>query len=46
MEAVSISVVGSGYAQSDVGDTLGQSGATTPSDGTGMQVNITEESAA
>ena len=46
IEAVSISVVGSGYDQSDVGDTLAQSGATTPSGGTGMQVNITEVSAA
>ena len=46
IEAVSISVVGSGYDQSDVGDTLAQSGATTPSGGTGMEVNITEVSAA
>ena len=46
IEAVSISVVGSGYDQSDVGDTLDQSGATTPSGGTGMEVNITEVSAA
>ena len=46
IEAVSISVVGSGYDQSDVGDTLTQSGATTPSGGTGMEVSITEVSAA
>ena len=46
IEAVNISVVGSGYDQSDVGDTLGQVGATVPSGGTGIQVNITEVSEA
>jgi len=40
IEAVSISVVGSGYDQSDVGDTLGQSGATTPSGGTGAKLTV------
>ena len=45
IQAVSISAVGSGYDSSDVGDTLGQSGATTPSGGLGIEVNITQVSA-
>ena len=45
IEAVNISVVGSGYDQSDVGDEVAQVGATVPSGGTGVEVEITSVTA-
>jgi len=40
IQAVEITAVGTGYALSEVGDELTQSGATVPSGGTGMKVKI------
>ena len=40
IQAVEITTVGTGYALSEVGDTLAQSGATVPSGGTGMEIKI------
>ena len=40
IQAVEITAVGTGYALSEVGNELAQSGATVPSGGTGMKVKI------
>lgn len=41
IQAVEITAAGTGYAPSDVGDELTQVGATVPSGGTGVEVEIT-----
>ena len=44
-QAVEITAAGTGYAQSDVGDEVTQVGATVPSGGTGVEVEITSVTA-
>ena len=41
IQAVEITAAGTGYTQSDVGDEITQTGATVPSGGTGVEVEIT-----
>ncbi len=40
--ALTVTNGGSGFASSDIGDTVGQSGASVPSGGSGATFNITE----
>jgi len=44
IQAVEITANGTGYTQSDVGDEITQAGATVPSGGTGIEVEITSVS--